>query len=30
VEIELPERYRLSAQLRQAIKAIPGLVVQDA
>ena len=29
VEIELPQRYQLSAQLRQAIKAIPGLVAQD-
>ncbi len=29
-EMELPGTYLLSAQLRQAIKAIPGLVVQDA
>ena len=29
VEMELPQRYQLSARLRQAIKAIPGLVAQD-
>jgi DNA polymerase-3 subunit alpha len=29
VEMELPGSYLLSAQLRQAIKAIPGLVVQE-
>ena len=29
VEIELPETYRVSAELRQAIKAIPGVAVQD-
>ena len=28
-EMELPGGYRLSPQLRQAIKAIPGVVVQD-
>ena len=30
VEIELEGRYRLSPAIRQAVKAIPGLVVQDA
>ncbi|MDH3918543.1 MAG: DNA polymerase III subunit alpha, partial [Rhodospirillales bacterium] len=29
VEMELPGGYRLSAQVRQAIKAIPGVVVQE-
>ncbi len=29
VEIELPETYRVSAELRRAIKAIPGVAVQD-
>ena len=29
VEIELPEAYSVSAELRQAVKAIPGVVVQD-
>jgi DNA polymerase-3 subunit alpha len=29
VEIELPEGYRLSAGVRQAVKALPGVVVQD-
>ncbi len=29
-ELELPGTYRLSSPLRQAIKAIPGLVVQEA
>ena len=29
-EMELPGSYQLSSQLRQAIKAIPGLVVQEA
>ena len=28
-EFELPERFQLSAQVRQAIKAIPGVEVQD-
>ena len=30
VELELPGGYRLSPAARQAIKAVPGLVVQDA
>ena len=29
VELELPGGYRLSPAARQAIKAVPGLVVQD-
>jgi DNA polymerase-3 subunit alpha len=29
-EMELPGTYQLSSRLRQAIKAIPGLVVQEA
>jgi DNA polymerase-3 subunit alpha len=29
VEVELPSNYRLSGEMRQAIKAIPGLVVED-
>ena len=29
VEMELPGGFRLTPQLRQAIKAIPGVVVQD-
>ncbi len=30
VEMELPGGYRLSSQLRRAIKSIPGVVMQDA
>ena len=30
VEMDLPQGYQLSAALRQAIKAIPGVVVQDS
>ncbi len=29
VEVELPSNYRLSGEMRQAIKAIPGLVAED-
>ncbi len=29
VELALPERYRLSPAMRQAIKAVSGLVLQD-
>ena len=28
-EFELPDRFQLSAEVRQAIKAIPGVEVQD-
>ncbi len=30
VELDLPEGYRLSAAARQAIKAVPGVTVQEA
>jgi hypothetical protein len=29
VEMALPGGYRLSAEMRRAIKAIPGMVVED-
>jgi DNA polymerase-3 subunit alpha len=29
VEMALPGAYRLSAEMRRAIKAIPGMVVED-
>jgi DNA polymerase-3 subunit alpha len=29
VELELPGAYRLSAEMRRAIKAIPGMIVED-
>ena len=29
IELELPVRHRLSAPTRQALKAIPGVMVQD-
>lgn len=29
VELELPDQYKLSAEMRRAVKAIPGVVVQD-
>ena len=29
VEVELPGRYRLSGRMRQAIKAIPGVMVEE-
>jgi hypothetical protein len=29
VELELPGAYRLSAEMRRAIKAIPGMTVED-
>ena len=29
VELELPDQYKLSTEMRRAVKAIPGVVVQD-
>ena len=29
VEVALPEAYHLSAEMRRAVKAIPGMIVED-